>query len=71
MLIQSKPERDNVLGDFGRTQQGLEIGLRGALSSNSVDRVAEDIKSMLDEDLLDDEEQPSPLKIKKPTYSQL
>ena len=45
------------------------MGLRGALSSNSVDRVAEDIKSMLDEDLLDEEEQPSPLKIKKPTYS--
>ena len=41
---------------------------QGAVSSQSVDQVAEDIKSMLDDELLDDEEEsPSPLKINKPT----
>lgn len=70
VLIQSKPTvKQELMGDLGRTYQGLDLeeGLKGALSSQSVDHVAEDIKSMLEDELLDDDEQPSPLKINKPT----
>lgn len=69
LINQNKPSNDELMGELGRTQQGLDLG-QGDVSFQSAVQAIEDVKSMLDDELLDDDESPSPLKINKPTLMQ-